>query len=198
MAVLKLCKRKKWKTFLRTYTLSLFLREGFPGGSVVKNPPAMQESWVRLLNWEDPLEENVATHSSTLAWRIPGPEEPGGLQSMGSQRVGHDWATEQLQKFLREVSTVVEELACCVSSLFSKRDKSIFLRFRQTLVLFGLNGQGAKILATVRTQYSLFRMVRLIQLYTVNACLETVIDVQPLLWKQELTAPRSMLLVSQC
>ena len=57
---------------------------------MAKNPPAMQESWVRSLDWEDPLEENMATHSSTLAWRIPGTEEPGGLQSMGSQRVGHD------------------------------------------------------------------------------------------------------------
>jgi len=56
----------------------------------VKNPPAMQETWVRSLGWEDPLEEGMATHSSTLAWRIPRTEEPGGLQSMESQRVGLD------------------------------------------------------------------------------------------------------------
>ena len=48
--------------------------------------------WVRSLGWEDPLEEGVAPHSSILAWRIPWTEEPGGLQSMGSQRVGHDWS----------------------------------------------------------------------------------------------------------
>ena len=52
--------------------------------------PGMQETWVRSLGLEDPLEEEMATHSSTLAWRIPWREEPGGLQSMGSQRVGHD------------------------------------------------------------------------------------------------------------
>ena len=57
---------------------------------LVKNPPAMQETLVRFLGWEDLLEKEMATHSSTLAWRIPWAEEPGGLQSMGSQRVGHD------------------------------------------------------------------------------------------------------------
>ena len=57
---------------------------------MVKNPPAMQETWVRSLGGEDPLETEKATHSSVLAWRIPWPEEPGGLQSMGLQRVGHN------------------------------------------------------------------------------------------------------------
>jgi len=55
-----------------------------------KNPPAMWETWVRSLGWEEPLEEGMATHSSILAWRILWAEEPGGLQSMGSQRVGQD------------------------------------------------------------------------------------------------------------
>ena len=55
-------------------------------GQMVKNPPAMQETWVRSLGWEDALEEDMATHSSILAWRIPGAEEPGRLQSMGSQK----------------------------------------------------------------------------------------------------------------
>ena len=57
---------------------------------MVKNLP---KSWVQSLGWEDPLEKGVATHSSILAWRIPWPEEPGRLQSMGSQRFGHDRAT---------------------------------------------------------------------------------------------------------
>ena len=57
---------------------------------MVKNLPAMQETWVRSLGWEDSLEKRMATHSSILAWRIPRTEEPGGLQSMGSQRVGHN------------------------------------------------------------------------------------------------------------
>ena len=52
---------------------------------LVKNLPAMQETWVPSLDWEDPLEEGMATHSDILAWRIPWTEEPGGLQSMGSQ-----------------------------------------------------------------------------------------------------------------
>ena len=55
-----------------------------------KNLPAMQETWVLSLSREDPLEEGMATHSSILAWRIPWIEEPGRLQSIGSQRVGHD------------------------------------------------------------------------------------------------------------
>ena len=56
----------------------------------VKNQPAMQETWVRSLGWEDPLEEGMATLSSIPAWRIPWTEEPGMLQFMGSQRIGHD------------------------------------------------------------------------------------------------------------
>ena len=60
---------------------------------MVKNPPAMQETWVQSLGWEDLLENWMATHSSILAWRIPWTEEPGGLQSMGLQRVGHYWVT---------------------------------------------------------------------------------------------------------
>ena len=58
---------------------------GCPGGSVVKNPPAVQETWVWSLSRENPLEKGMATHSSILAWRIPWTEEPGGLQHMGSQ-----------------------------------------------------------------------------------------------------------------
>jgi len=57
---------------------------------MVKNPSAMQEIWFQSLGWEDPLEEGMATHSSILAWRIPMDEAPGRLQSMESQRVGHN------------------------------------------------------------------------------------------------------------
>ena len=67
----------------------------FPGGSVVKNMPTMQEAGIQSLGWEDPLEKEMATHSSILAWEIPWTEETGRLQSMGSQRVGHDLATKQ-------------------------------------------------------------------------------------------------------
>ena len=65
--------------------------QGFPGGSDGKKSlPAMQDTWVQSLGWEDPLEKEMATHSSVLAWKIPWMEEPGRLQSVRSQRVGHD------------------------------------------------------------------------------------------------------------
>ena len=67
---------------------------------VGKNLPAMQETWVRSLGWEDLLEKEMVTHSGILAWRIPRTEEPGRLQSMGSQRVTHDLATNQQQRSL--------------------------------------------------------------------------------------------------
>ena len=57
---------------------------------MVKNLPATRETWVQSLGQEDPLKKEMATHSSILAWRIPWTEDPGGVQSMGSQRVGHD------------------------------------------------------------------------------------------------------------
>ena len=67
---------------------------GLPWASLVtqtvKNLPTMWETWLRSLGQEDPLEKAMATHSSILVWRIPGTEEPGGLQSMGLHRVGHD------------------------------------------------------------------------------------------------------------
>ena len=56
----------------------------------VKNLPAVQETWIQYLGWEDPMEEEMVTHSSALAWRIPWTEAPGGLWSLGSQRVRHD------------------------------------------------------------------------------------------------------------
>ena len=66
---------------------------GVPGSTVAKNPPErqqMQETWFPSLGREDPLEKEMATHSSILAWNIPWRGEPGGLESVGSQRVGHD------------------------------------------------------------------------------------------------------------
>ena len=75
---------------------------------MVENLPAMQETWVQSLGWEDPLEKDMATHSSILAWRIPWTEKPGVLQSMGSQRVGHDWVTHIFTfLFRRDSSTPI-------------------------------------------------------------------------------------------
>ena len=69
--------------------------ESFSDGSVVKNPPAMQETQVGTLGQEDPLEMEMATHTSILAWEIPRTDEPGRLPCLGSQRVGHDLATKK-------------------------------------------------------------------------------------------------------
>ena len=77
---------------------SPIILEGFPDDLVVKNPPAKQETWIWSLGWEDPLEKEMATHYNILVWRIPWTEEPGQLQSMGSQRVGHDLVAKQKQQ----------------------------------------------------------------------------------------------------
>ena len=82
-----------WAIFYIIGTNLDFFRDncqGFPGGSDGKNLPSMKDTVVRSLGQEDPLEKGIAVHSSILAWRIPWTEEPGGLQSMGSLRVGHD------------------------------------------------------------------------------------------------------------
>ena len=90
---------------------------GFPSGSVAKNLPAvqeLQETWVRSLGPEDPLEEGKATRSSILAWRIPWIEEPDGLQTIGLQRVVHNWI----------------DLACMhVCFLYIHIDKSFYLEW---------------------------------------------------------------------
>ena len=75
---------------------------GFPSGTVVENLHAKQGTQVQPLSWEDPLEEGMATCYSIPAWKILWTEEPGGLQSMGSQRIGHDWATEHTQQCLNK------------------------------------------------------------------------------------------------
>ena len=73
----------------------------------VKHLPAMLETRVQSPAWEDPLEKEMATHSSTLAWKIPWTEKPGKLQSMGSQKVGHNWANSL--HFLSEQCKEIEE-----------------------------------------------------------------------------------------
>ena len=71
----------------RMHCLGRCIMQVFPAVQMVKNPLAMQETWVQSLGWEDPLEKEMATHSSILAWRTPGTEELGGLQPRGSHRV---------------------------------------------------------------------------------------------------------------
>ena len=81
---------------------------------MVKDPPAMWKTWVRSLGWEDPLEKGMATHSSILAWKIPWTEEPGGLQSMGSQSVGHDWVTQHSAQHMEGYSNITHESTCII------------------------------------------------------------------------------------
>ena len=84
-----------WNCYERTAWIFWMMNYwNFPSGSVVKNPLAMQETWVWFLDQEDPLEDGIATHYSTLPRKIQWTKKPGWLQSMGSQRIGHDWATE--------------------------------------------------------------------------------------------------------
>ena len=80
----------KSRTRLSDFTSLHAPRQASLVAQTVKNLPAMQETWVQSLGWEDSLEKGVATHSSILAWRVPWTEEPGGQHSMGSQRVGQD------------------------------------------------------------------------------------------------------------
>ena len=79
-----------FKMFFFAFYLFTYFFWAFFVAQTVKNLPTMQETWVRSLSQEDPLEKGMATHPSILAWRIPWTEEPGELQSMGSQRVGYN------------------------------------------------------------------------------------------------------------
>ena len=83
----------------------------------VKRLPTMRETWVWSLSWEDLLEKETATHSSTLAWKIPWTEEPGRLQSMGLQRVQHDWATSLLCFYNAQRQSLVSPL--CTTHVFN-------------------------------------------------------------------------------
>ena len=76
------------------YVINKYTHQGFPGGSDSKESTCSEGDLVPPLGWEDSLEKGMATHSSVLAWRLPWTEEPGGLQSIGSQRVRHDCATK--------------------------------------------------------------------------------------------------------
>ena len=90
-----------WATELNR---SLIIQDEFPGWLRVKNPPVMQktqETQVLSLGWEDPLEEGMTAHSSILAWKIPWTEEPGRLQSIGSQRVRPDWSNGALSTIIQ-------------------------------------------------------------------------------------------------
>ena len=96
-------------------------QHAFHGGSDGKGSACNGGNWVQSLGWEDPLEKEMATHSSTLAWKIPWTENPSRLQSMGSQRVGHNWATSLshgMTHGFTELNKAVIHVICLVSFLW--------------------------------------------------------------------------------
>ena len=94
---------------------------------MVKNLHTVQETWVWSPDWEDPLKKGVATHSSILAWRIPWTEEPGGLRSMESERVRHNWATDFIRP-QNPLPILCIWMLCCLSLCASTKQPSVFLR----------------------------------------------------------------------
>ena len=115
LEIRKVSLSSQWSNLARCWTSLV--------AQMVKNLPAMQETWVRPLGWEDLLEKEMVTHSSILAWRIPWTEEPGGLQPMGLQRVRHDWVTNTHMVLIATLSTCVlaqpKRLTCrCVGNVF--------------------------------------------------------------------------------
>ena len=105
----------------------------------------MRETWVQSLGQEDPLEKEMATHSSPLAWRIPWMEEPGGLQSMGLQRVGHDWATSLSLFAIRVGSSVYLRLLIFLLAILIPAWASSSPAFHMMYSAYKLNKQGDNI-----------------------------------------------------
>ena len=100
----------------------------------------MRETWVRSLDWEDPLEKEMAAHSSILAWKIPWTEEPGRPQSMGSQRIGHNWATSltgktialTTQTFVGKVMSLLFNMLSRLVIAFLPRSKHLLISWLQS------------------------------------------------------------------
>jgi len=121
-------------SFKPAFSLSSFtlIKRLFSSSSVaqrIKRLPAIRETWVRSLGREDPLEKEVATHSSILAWRIPWTEELDGLQSTGSQRVRHDWATSLSLSTIKVVSSAYLRLLIFLLAILTPTCDSSSLAF---------------------------------------------------------------------
>ena len=106
-----------------------------PGGSVIKNSPVIQETWVRSLGQEDPLEKETATHSSILAWEISWTEEPGRLQSMGLQRIRHNLVTKQQQQELKNNQPMMNNTINAIKNILEGINNIITEKEEQTLEL---------------------------------------------------------------
>ena len=110
--------RRDWTTELNWTEYKGFITVNLVA-QLVKNPTAMQKTPFRSLGWQDPLQKRMATHSSILAWRIPWTEDPGGLQSLGSQRIRHDWATKQKQPEESQSTVFTTYLGCFFLNLLN-------------------------------------------------------------------------------
>ena len=112
-------------------SLARIIPVGFPGGSAVKNPPAMQETWVQFLGWEDSLKKEMATYSSILAWKIPWTESLVGYSSRGCRRVWHNLAAQQ--QLLKSTSLYWYLWQDCTHSGWYGHRLYWYLRFQSTL-----------------------------------------------------------------
>ena len=140
---------------------------------MVKNSPVMQGPWVQYLGWEDSLEKATATHSSILAWRIPWTEEPGGLQSMGLQRVGHDWGLSLAFTFhVHWVGMPSNHLILCHPLHFLPSIFPSISVFCNELVHWNYS-------AIVQLKFLKFKYIDMLMLYVFFICIE--VDMQILL-----------------
>ena len=135
----------------------MFICNDFLGSSYGKGLPAMWETWVQSLGREDPLEKEVATHSSILAWRVQRMEEPGGLQSMGSQRVKHNWATSLSLPF---------SFICKAMTLSNSFKKSNLLLISQQIELSG--EKKHKFLSHNLWKRKYFKMLEILVLFIIT------------------------------
>ena len=99
---------------------------------MIKNLPARQETWEGSLGREDPLEKEMAAHSSILAWRIPWTEGLGGIQSMGSQRGGHDWATSTFTFWIGQFSRIEVSMGCSECDQRYKKGNKVRIKNQRT------------------------------------------------------------------
>ena len=121
---------------------------------IAKNLLAMQETWVQSLGWEVTLEKGMTTHSSSLAWRIPWTEECGGLQSMGVQRVGHNWETNTFIFYFKEEEQVATE-SLKLFYLKNYHENKKYLYIKLFCILYIFQTMGYCIIITSKSTYKI-------------------------------------------
>ena len=120
----------------------------------VKRLPAMRETWPQFLGREDPLDKEMAIHSSTLAWKIPWTEEPDRLQSIGLQRVGHYWATHFLSLFFLELFLHWSPVAYCVPTNLGSSSFNVLFAFLYCSL--GSQGKNTEVVCHSLLQWTMF------------------------------------------